>query len=178
MKLTKEYVRDLEERLEDANYECDKLGGNADATFDLRGEVSRSEMLKVEEAEKVRDSLLEELSDIWLEHPELLSEDMQEYFAECAAEAAEYEAYEEEMRKRAEAKKAEAVKRDEVRPGDVIKAHGITAVIDRILYQEHHEGFVSRHYTTPEEWCVEFFDTNGNYRHYRSWLDGGEVILK
>ena len=174
MKLTKEYVRDLEERLEDANYECDKLGGNADATFDLRGEVSRSEMMKVEAAEAVRDNLLEELSNIWLEHPELLSEDMQEYFAECAAEAAEYEAYEEEMRKRAEAKKADLVKRDEARPGDVIKALGITAVIDRILYQEHHEA-TEYH---EEEWCVEFFDTNGNYRHYRSWLDGGEVILK
>lgn len=176
--LTMEYVRELEERLDSANYECDKLNGNADATYDLRGEVSRSEMSKIEAAENVRDELLDELYTIWEEHPELLSEEMQEYFEECDAEATEYEAYEEEMRKRAEAKKAEVVKRNEVRPGDVIKAQGITAVIDRILYQEHHEEFVSRHYTTPEEWCVEFIDTCGNYRHYRSWLDGGEVILK
>lgn len=139
--LTMEYVRDLEERLEAADYECNKLNGNADATFDLRGEISRSEMSKIEAAENVRDELLTELGTIWVEHPELLSEEMQEYFEECDAEAAEYEAYEEEMRKRAEAKKAEVVRRNEVRPGDVIKAHGITAVIDRILYQEHHEEF-------------------------------------
>lgn len=172
--LTMEYVRELEERLDSANYECDKLNGNADATYDLRGEVSRSEMLKIEAAENVRDELLNELYTIWEEHPEFLSEEMQEYFEECDAEAAEYEAYEEEMRKRAEAKKAEVVKRNEVRPGDVIKAHSITAVIDRILYQEHHEA--TKYH--EEEWCVEFIDTCGNYRHYRSWLDGGEVILK
>ena len=73
-----------------------------------------------------------------------------------------------------ERKLAEKRDRNKVRPGDVIKALGITAVIDKILYQEHHEA--TKYH--EEEWCVEFIDTNGNYRHYRSWLDGGEVILK
>lgn len=177
MKLTKEYVMDLEEMLDSANYECDKLNGNADATFDLRGEISRSAMSKIETAENKRDKLHDELYTIWEEHPELLSEDMQEYFAECAAEAAEYEAYERKL--------AERRDRNKVRPGDVIKARGITVVIDKILYQEHHEerryefkNHPERNYVVPEEWCVEFIDTYGNYRHYRSWLDGGEVILK
>jgi hypothetical protein len=51
--------------------------------------------------------------------------------------------------------------------GTVIKAQGTTATVDRVLYSE----------KWHDEYDIEFIDAKGNYRHYKQWDDGGEVIL-
>lgn len=58
--------------------------------------------------------------------------------------------------------------------GDVIKCKGVKAEIGEILYQDaYFPDYLpeDRHYID-----IEFKDTNGKYRHWKSHLDGGEVI--
>lgn len=50
-------------------------------------------------------------------------------------------------------------------PGDKIRCMGITVTIDRILYQDHWR-----------DWDIEFIDTADNYRHWKQYFDGGELI--
>lgn len=52
------------------------------------------------------------------------------------------------------------------RKGDRIYCMGITVEIAKILYQEYYDGI----------WDVEFIDIAGNYRHWKSNLDGGHLI--
>ena len=52
-------------------------------------------------------------------------------------------------------------------PGDKVRACGITVTIDRILYQDHWR-----------DWDIEFIDTAGNYRHWKQYFDGGELLPK
>lgn len=50
--------------------------------------------------------------------------------------------------------------------GDEITCRGIHAVIGKILSQDFYKGDVD----------IEFYDSMGKYRHYKSNLDGGRVI--
>lgn len=54
------------------------------------------------------------------------------------------------------------------RKGDKIHCMGITVEIDRILYQDYY----------ADAWDIEFFDTSGNYRHWKQSLDGGQLIRR
>lgn len=55
---------------------------------------------------------------------------------------------------------------EDVQVGDVIKCGYIKCTVKEITFSEVWEG--DGHY-------VEFFDTNGNYRNWKQWIDGGEV---
>ena len=57
------------------------------------------------------------------------------------------------------------------RPGDVITAAGITATIYRLYYSDIHI-YHGRDYTTITV-DIEFMDTTGQYRHYKSNFDKG-----
>ena len=59
----------------------------------------------------------------------------------------------------------------QVKKGDMIIAVGITAVIDRILYQDIYLPDNARMRYAD----VEFIDSCGNYRHYKSSYDGGSI---
>lgn len=63
----------------------------------------------------------------------------------------------------------ERYERFKLEPGDTIVCQGIKAVIKEINYQEWWEdtGFMT-----------EFTDTNGNYRSWKQYIDGGYVIEK
>lgn len=50
--------------------------------------------------------------------------------------------------------------------GDTINVGRTTAVIAKLYYTDYYEG----------NWDVEFEDTQGNYRHWKSCFDGGELI--
>lgn len=52
------------------------------------------------------------------------------------------------------------------KPGDKIRCQGFTVTIKEIHYQYYDDGF----------WDIEFTDTNGNYRHWKQYFDGGELI--
>ena len=55
--------------------------------------------------------------------------------------------------------------------GAIISALGITCVVDKVFYaQEEKVG-------TDTGWDIEFIDTNGQYRHWKQWYDGGEIVL-
>lgn len=53
-----------------------------------------------------------------------------------------------------------------LKPGDIVTCKGISATIKEITFQEYWEG---------EGYYVEFTDTNGNYRNWKQWTDGGTV---
>lgn len=55
-----------------------------------------------------------------------------------------------------------------LKPGDRINVRGFVVTIFEIYAQDFHAG----------TWDVEFLDTCGKYRHWKSDLDGGEVIFK
>lgn len=57
----------------------------------------------------------------------------------------------------------------QLEPGDTIICKGIRATILTITFQEYWEG---------EGFYAEFRDTNGVYRNWKQWVDGGEVIPK
>ena len=61
----------------------------------------------------------------------------------------------------------------QVKKGDMICAYGISAVIDRIIYQDIHCPDDGRMRYAD----VEFIDSTGNYRHYKSSYDGGSIRL-
>lgn len=54
-------------------------------------------------------------------------------------------------------------------PGDTIICKGIRATILTITFQEYWEG---------EGFYTEFRDTNGHYRNWKQWVDGGYVVPK
>lgn len=54
-----------------------------------------------------------------------------------------------------------------VEVGGIIRALGIEAKIAKILYQEYWDG---------DGFDVELIDSNGNYRHWKQWFDGGEYL--
>ena len=56
--------------------------------------------------------------------------------------------------------------------GDKIHAMGITVTISAILFQE----YWFDHWEGKEYWDIELKDEHGNYRHWRNYLDGGELI--
>lgn len=53
--------------------------------------------------------------------------------------------------------------------GDKIKCKGITCTIKEITFQEYWE---------DDGFYIEFHDTNGVYRSWKQWVDGGKVIPK
>jgi len=55
---------------------------------------------------------------------------------------------------------------NKLKPGDIITCKGIRAIIKEITFQEYWEG---------EGYYIEFMDTNGNYRNWKQWTDGGNV---
>lgn len=61
----------------------------------------------------------------------------------------------------------------EITKGMKIEALGVLVTIDKVLYQhcdlgdEYHKRWAD----------VEFEDTNGRYRHWQSWSDGGTLIV-
>ena len=54
-------------------------------------------------------------------------------------------------------------------PGDKIRCQGITCTIAEITFQEYWE---------DDGFYTEFRDTNGVYRNWKQWVDGGEGIPK
>lgn len=61
----------------------------------------------------------------------------------------------------------------EVKPGDAIRCMGITVVIEKIYYAHYFGGGHD-----DDGWMIEFVDSNGNYRYWKQYLDGGEIIYK
>lgn len=53
--------------------------------------------------------------------------------------------------------------------GDKVRCKGTTCTIKEIAFQEYYEGY---------GFVTEFRDTNGVYRNWKQWVDGGEVIPK
>lgn len=53
----------------------------------------------------------------------------------------------------------------QVKSGDTIKCNNLIVVIDKIFYQDYYNG----------DYDIEFIDTNNNYRHYKSFFDGGTI---
>ena len=62
-------------------------------------------------------------------------------------------------------------------PGDVIICQGIKATIKNILYYDRYVQM-----NEAEEfgiyYDIEFIDTNGKYRHWKSYFDGGKIEFK
>ena len=52
-------------------------------------------------------------------------------------------------------------------PGDRICCQGITSEIKDITFQE---------YWDDDGFYIEFRDTNGYYRNWKQWTDGGKVL--
>ena len=63
----------------------------------------------------------------------------------------------------------------EAKPGDIITCKGIKAIIKTIHYQDFYKS--DRNDGTCD-WDIEFTDTNGNYRHWKQYFDGGKIELK
>lgn len=61
----------------------------------------------------------------------------------------------------------------EAQAGDIIICQGIRAEIAKIAYQECYPLGNGEY-----EWFMEFTDTKGVYRSWKSTLDGGKIILK
>jgi len=53
-----------------------------------------------------------------------------------------------------------------MKKGTKIRCKGMTVTVNEVLYADKWDG----------KWDVEFIDSNGNYRHWKQELDGGEVI--
>lgn len=62
---------------------------------------------------------------------------------------------------------------EKLKPGDTIHARGIAATIAKIACQDIWNGNDNK-----ECYDIEFFDTNGFYRSWKSWIDGGTVTRK
>lgn len=62
--------------------------------------------------------------------------------------------------------------RRRLEPGDVIKARGTIAVVDKILTQDYMDG---REMGVDSHIDCEFYDVNGQYRSWMSYSDGGTV---
>lgn len=60
------------------------------------------------------------------------------------------------------------------RPGDIVIVNGITCTIREILYQEF--GPSDRNDGTCD-WIMEFIDTEGKYRNWKQYFDGGVIIF-
>ena len=58
--------------------------------------------------------------------------------------------------------------------GDIITCKGIKTVIDKIHYQDFYKS--DRNDGTCD-WDIEFEDTNGKYRHWKQYFDGGKIEL-
>ena len=55
----------------------------------------------------------------------------------------------------------------QLEPGDTIVCQSIKATIDTITFQE---------YWDKDGFYTEFRDTNGTYRNWKQWIDGGYII--
>ena len=53
--------------------------------------------------------------------------------------------------------------------GDIVTCKGIKATIKEIYYQDRNDGTC--------DWDIEFIDTNGIYRYWKQYFDGGEITL-
>lgn len=73
----------------------------------------------------------------------------------------------------------EAVKEMEkkrmARVGDKISAKGITCTIGEIFFNDRYVEKKDGEYVVFYD--IEFKDTNNNYRHWKSYFDGGKLIL-
>lgn len=58
--------------------------------------------------------------------------------------------------------------------GDSINSHGVTIKIGKILFQDAFEGYAPEY---NGYYDIEFEDEKGKYHHWKSNLDGGEIIL-
>lgn len=56
----------------------------------------------------------------------------------------------------------------QARKGDKIACMGEVVTIDKVLFADYCMG----------TWDVEFIDTDGNYRHWKQYFDGGQLIMK
>lgn len=63
----------------------------------------------------------------------------------------------------------------EAREGDKISAMGITCTIGEIFHNERYVELKDGKYQVFYD--IEFRDTNGKYRHWKSYFDGGQLIL-
>ena len=58
-------------------------------------------------------------------------------------------------------------------PGDKVKALGITITIQRVVSQEHYPRLGNE---DDWGWNIEFIGSDGQYRHWKQWEDGGKLI--
>lgn len=56
--------------------------------------------------------------------------------------------------------------------GDIITCKGIKSVIENIHYQDFYK---SDRNDGSCDWDIEFTDTDGNYRHWKQYFDGGMI---
>ena len=56
--------------------------------------------------------------------------------------------------------------RDMVTKGCTIKCRGLSVTIDEVLDAHHYEN---------EGWFIEMIDTDGKYRYWKQYMDGGEI---
>lgn len=87
--------------------------------------------------------------------------------------------YEEERKMRDELE-AELNAEPEIQPGDVVVVpkFGIRATIDKLHYSFRCVEWHTERKEFVKYYDVEFVDTKGNYRHWKSYFDGGYIQYK
>lgn len=59
--------------------------------------------------------------------------------------------------------------------GDIINCQGITCTIGEIFYNDRYVEEKDGEYQVFYD--IEFKDTDGHYRHWKSYFDGGNLLL-
>ena len=87
--------------------------------------------------------------------------------------------YEEEMELR-EKLEAELNAEPLIQPGDivVVPKFGIRATIDKLYYSFRCVEWHTEKKKYVKYYDIEFVDTKGNYRHWKSYFDGGYIQYK
>ena len=87
--------------------------------------------------------------------------------------------YEEERKMRDELE-AELNAEPEIQPGDivVVQKFGIRATIDKLYYSFRCVEWHTERKEFVKYYDIEFVDTKGNYRHWKSYFDGGYIQYK
>lgn len=68
----------------------------------------------------------------------------------------------------------------EIQPGDVVVVpkFGIRATIDKLYYSFRCVEWHTERKEFVKYYDIEFVDTKGNYRHWKSYFDGGYIQYK
>ena len=86
----------------------------------------------------------------------------------------------EEERKMKDELEAELNAEPEIQPGDVVVVpkFGIRATIDKLYYSFRCVEWHTERKEFVKYYDIEFVDTKGNYRHWKSYFDGGYIQYK